>query len=124
MSESPNGNILQPKQLGSKPIEADTQNSPIDSFSNDEIALIPIKQYFDLDANDTTQDKYVRSILAWAKSKGLSSRSDLNTELRKLELRMGAPELGERRTVRLSRYIELDRRLSDTIKEMDTYRRA
>lgn len=90
-------------------------------FEHSDIDLIPVKQYFGIDAADTVQDKHVRVILDWAKGKGLSDRSALNTELRKLELKLGAPELGERRTVRVARYLELDRRLEATIREMSSF---
>lgn len=93
-------------------------------FDHSDIDLIPVKQYFDIDATDTAQDKHVRIILDWAKSKGLSDRSALNAELRKIELKLGAPELGERRTVRLARYLELDRRLESTIREMSSLDRG
>jgi hypothetical protein len=116
-------NVLQPKTSDTVDKEIAVE-AKVSTPQNGEIDLIPVKQYFDLDANDTSQDKYIESILDWAKSKGLTDRHDISTELRKLELQLGSPELGERRSVRLSRYLELDMRLSSTIKEMNSYRKA
>ncbi|MBP9717437.1 MAG: hypothetical protein KBD44_01845 [Candidatus Pacebacteria bacterium] len=89
------------------------------SATQGEIDLLPLKQFFDV--TDSSQDKHLETILGWAQSKGINNRADMQLELRRLEMKLGATELGENRLARLSRYLVLDGKLNHTLKEMQSY---
>jgi hypothetical protein len=115
-------NVIQPKTI-EKREQPVAESNPVDKFTDGEMELYPLKKYFDVEMNDTNQDKYMEKIMAWAKDKGITDRSTLNTELRHLEMKLGAPDLGEKRSLRLSRYLDLDRQANQAIKEMNSYLR-
>lgn len=92
-------------------------------LGDDELELLPLKHYFDIESTNFSDDNQLRGILGWAKEKGISSREDLFSELRKVEIKLGQQNIGEKRTSRLYRYLLLDRQLSKTLKEMESYER-
>jgi len=112
--------VIKPNIIESKK-ESVVEYNPVNSLNDGEMELYPIKKYFDVELNDTNQDKYMQKIMEWAKEKGIKDRSTLNTELRQLEMKLGAPDLGEKRALRIARYVELDRQATSAIKEMNSY---
>lgn len=117
--EGKNPNVIEPKKTEIPRNENGRFQSPKNfGFSDEELDFIPLKQYFEIDAVNRDDDKYLRSILEWAREKGFASKDDMHAELRSLELKLGSPELGEKRTTRVARYLELDRQLSSTLKAM------
>ena len=84
-----------------------------------EMDVMPIRRMFDV--TDSSQDKNLEIILGWAQSQGINNRDDMRVELRRIEMRLGAPELGENRVARLSRYLILDGKMKNTLKELQTY---
>ena len=100
------------------PMKPDSSDKPI-GMSMDEIELSPLKKFFDV--TDTSQDKNLETILGWAQSKGITDRANMQLELRRIEMKLGATDLGENRVARLARYLILDGKLSQTMKEMQSY---
>lgn len=84
-----------------------------------EIDLMPLKRLFDI--TDNSQNKNLEIILGWAQSKGITNRDDMRLEIRRLEMKLGSPDFGESRASRLSKYLILDGKLNNTLKEMQTY---
>ena len=91
------------------------------SLTQEEMDVLPLKQFFDLKGNNYKLDKDLRIIMGWGMERGLKDRASLFTELRRMEMRLGAPELGESRVGRLARYLVLDGRVNNTLKEMSAY---
>ena len=91
--------------------------------SQDEIDLLPLKQFFDIEKSSYKDDKDLQLILGYLQSKGVNSRDDMNITIRRAEMKLGAPQLGESRTGRLARYFVLDGKLNSTLKELQSYER-
>lgn len=114
-------NVLTPKPKAEPSTIAPTPRETVGDAVD--IGEIQVKQYFDIDYADDSQSKNVEVIKNWAREKGFNDKETLRFELKKLEVKLGAPDLGEKRTAKIARYLELDRRLGDTLKEMELFDR-
>lgn len=90
-------------------------------MSREEMDLMPLKKMFDIAGNNFRDNKNLETILGWAQSKGITDRDIMKLELRRLEMKLGAPELGESRVARLARYLLLDGKVNNALKEMSIY---
>lgn len=90
-------------------------------MTRDEMDLMPLRHMLDVSGNNFRENKNLEVILGWAQSKGITDRDTMKLELRRIEMKLGAPNLGESRVARLARYLLLDGRANNALKEMQTY---
>jgi hypothetical protein len=97
-------------------LQGDDKNISL-GLTGEEMDLVPLKQYFDIQATDWSEDKYLAGILNWAREKGIKDRGNLFAEISKIQHKLGSPNLGEKTARRIYRYIEIDRQISSLFKE-------
>lgn len=112
-----------PPEKQEMPVKAKQGGEVNFGLTQEEIDLIPLRHYFGIETGDSRSDDKLRFIIDWAKKRGIKSRGDLFAELKKYEMRLGEPNLGETREGRLYRYLRLDQQISDLFKEMEAYER-
>jgi hypothetical protein len=106
-----------------KPNDTQVGEMPIGA-TQEEMDLIPLKQFIGQKEYDYEDEKWLGGIVSWAKERGIKSREDLFTEIKKVELKIGSPSLGESRLKRLHGYFELDRKLGSILKELEAYEQS
>lgn len=90
-------------------------------MSKDEMDLMPLRKMFDIPGNNFRDNKNLETILGWAQSKGIADRDVMRLELRRIEMKLGAPSLGESRIAQIARYLILDGKANNALKEMQSY---
>lgn len=89
-----------------------------------DIDRVPLKQYFGItDSYDTGYGEDLDFINGWARDKGYD-RETMMIEIKKIEQRLGSPMPGENRYHRVKHYLSLDKKLTNTLKEMSSHERS
>lgn len=100
------------------------QTAEVISSGDAEIDFIPLKQYFGLDASDASQNKYLEGLLSYFKSKGITERGKMFSELAEIEKRLGTDPIGERQLPRIYRYVRLKAQADSILEEMSAYEKG
>lgn len=108
-----------------KHVERDSAaDEPFNSITDREVALIPLKHFFNIDSRDFSNDNKLEYLLKWANEKGLKTRGQLMLAVKQIERKLGAPNHDEGRVTRIYRYLQLDNQLGDIMSEMQAYERS
>lgn len=94
------------------------------SLHQEEISRYPIKQYFGIEGASPEYNSDCDFINGWAESKGIKTPEDLKIELKKIEHRLGAPNLTESQLKRVVSYLRSDEKLSLALKEVASHERG
>lgn len=103
-------------------IDAATESvraSVLGDDSNDgfdlEMQLLPLKRHFDIDINNTEQNKDLEWIMAWGKMNGVWGRNKLMERIREIEFRIGADTFGPSRASAIANYLKMEMQARETI---------
>lgn len=88
---------------------------------NDEVDFHPIRKYFEMDRflNDE-ESKKLKEIAKYFSKKNVSPEQ-YQHELRKLEIRLGGPQVGETRLGKIHNWLKLSDYLDNTLEQMSEY---
>lgn len=87
---------------------------------DDAIELIPLRQYFDLEGDDVSNDKRVRDVMQHLRNDGAHTRVDMISKLKEIELKLGRSHTKEQRLSKIHTYVRLQDQLRDTIRKMSS----
>lgn len=94
------------------------------SLHQQEIERYPVKQYFGIDGASPEYNDDCDFISGWAQQKGIKNPEDLRVELKKIEHRLGAPNLSESQIKRFVSYLRSDAKLTAALKEVSSHERG
>ena len=89
---------------------------------DDAISVAKLKDYFNIDGSvDAIKSNRLKFLVGWAYKNGCKTNADMLAALRSVEYRLGSPNFGETRESRLFRYLRLQSKHQDILKEMAVY---
>jgi hypothetical protein len=92
------------------------------TIDKNEVDRFPLKKYFGIDETfDSGWGEDLDTINKWGERRGFKTHEDMLLELKKIEIKLGTPSLGENRVTRLKNYLTLDEKLGSVLKEMEAY---
>lgn len=88
------------------------------SITNEALRLIPLKQFFGIDATNTEHDAKIKSLIEWAKNKGVKNRNQLWSKLREVEYKLGVIDGSDAKLEKMYEYARIDGQITGLVNKL------
>ena len=85
---------------------------------DDSTDLVSLKMFFGMDVEDQSQDETLKEIFKWAKDKGIETRDELQSEIRKIESKIGIGLYNGNRAKQIKDYIVISSQFNEAKKKL------